>query len=390
MIRRLKIENYRSHGATDVQLEPLSLLVGPAGAGKSNLLKALVFLQNTVHKPIVDLFPPASPWEFSLVRSRWASQTDPIGFLVELEDVEGSEAIYSLRFADSPEGIYVLEETLQRRRSREEWRWVFQRRWPGNAELGEFGVVRPRDPSVLNKVWYGTKPDGPLEGPRFARSVAKALWRTGYFHLETSWLKQLSDDRESDRIGYSGQDLPGFLAGLQREDRPRYERVLGAMRELLPSLEQIVITRVGPDRQGLAMTFRGLHGYINAPDLSDGTVLTLGLLAITHSRKRPRLLCIEEPETGLHPRRLRWLFDRFVELAYPTDKATDPVQVVLTTHSPYLVDLFRDMRSAVTVVELEEGRTHMKNLVDIKKTLRDTDTGSSIGHEWATGLFEGL
>lgn len=388
MIRRLRLENFRSHGATDLRLEPLSLLVGPAGAGKSNLLKALVFLQNTVHKPIADLFPPASPWEFRLVRSRWAGETDPIGFQVEWAGIEDSEARYSLRFADSPDGLYVLEETLQRRRPGREWQWVFQRRWPGKPELGEFGVVGPRDPSVLNRVWSKAGPEMGAEGPRFARAVAGALGKTGYYHLETSWLKQLSDDRDSDRIGYSGQDLPGFLACLQREDPERHERVVAAMRELLPGLERIMVTRVGPDRQGLAMTFRGQLGHTNAPDLSDGTLLTLGLLAILNSRRQAHLLCFEEPETGLHPRRLRWLFDRFVELAHP--RAGSPVQVLLTTHSPYLVDLFKGMQGAVSVVEQKDGRTSIRNLLDIKQELREGTSGDPIGHEWATGLFEGL
>lgn len=388
MIRRVRLQNYKSHGSTEIRLAPLSLLVGPAGSGKSNLLKALIFVQNTMHKPIVELFPPATPWEFRLVRSRWAGQTDPIGFEIELDGVEGSEAIYVLRFSDSPDGIYVLEETLQRRRPPDEWQWVFQRRWPGNAELGEFGVVKPRDPSVLYRVWYGSQPDDPRDGPRFARAVAKALWKTGYYHLEVSRLKQLGDDRDTDRIGYNGQDLPGFLAGVQHRDPPSFERILTAMRELLPSLDRIVITRPGPDQQGLAMTFHEQQGYINAPDLSDGTLLTLGLLAITQGRKQPHLLCVEEPETGLHPRRIRWLFDRFVEIAHPREGA--PVQVVLTTHSPYLVDLFKDMQDSVSVVEHQKGRTSVRNLVDIKKKLRDDSSGDPIGHEWATGLFEGL
>jgi hypothetical protein len=62
----------------------------------------------------------------------------------------------------------------------------------------------------------------------------------------------------------------------------------------------------------------------------------------------------------------------------------------LTTHSPYLVDLFKDMQSSITVVEHKDGRTSMKNLVDIKEKLHDQSAGSSIGQEWATGLFEGL
>ena len=76
------------------------------------------------------------------MRSRWAGETDPIGFEVELDGLLGfaeESAIYRLRIADSPPGLYVLEESLQRRESDGSLRWVFQR---GSKlqEMGEFGV----------------------------------------------------------------------------------------------------------------------------------------------------------------------------------------------------------------------------------------------------------
>jgi predicted ATPase len=367
----------------------MSLLVGPAGTGTSNLLKALAFVQNTIHRPIPELFPPNSPWEFRNVRSRWADETAPMGFELEFGRIEGRDAKYVLRFADSPQGIYILEETLARRTGEQPWEWVFQRRWPGKTELGEFGSLSPYEPTILNRAW-DSKPDDPREGVRFARAVAKRLWKTGYYHLETSWLREPSDDREPDRLGYKGEGLPGLLAGLQHDEPQRFDAILSSMRELLPSLDRIIVNRVGLDRQGLAMTFQDQRGYVNAPDLSDGTLLTLGLLAITKGRKLPHLLCIEEPETGLHPRRLRWLFDRFIELAYPKDDSIAAVQIVLTSHSPYLVDLFKDMQAGVSVVEQQDGRTKVTNLLDIKKALRDETNGDPIGHEWAMGLFEGL
>jgi hypothetical protein len=201
---------------------------------------------------------------------------------------------------------------------------------------------------------------------RFARAVAKQMWSTGYHHLETSWLREPGDDRDIERLGYSGKDLPGFIAHLQRADSQRFDAILSSMRELLPHLDRIIVNRVGPDRQGLAMTFKDQRGYVNSPDLSDGTLFTLGLLAITRADKLPRLLCIEEPETGLHPRRLRWLFDRFVELAYPNDGQAEAVQVILTSHSPHLVDLFKDMQASVSVVEQDNGRTKITSLLDVK------------------------
>lgn len=389
MIRRLRLENFRSHGSTDIRLEPLSLLVGPAGAGKSNLFKALWFLQTTLSRPLSDLFPPASPWEFRLVRSRWAEETDPLGVEIELADVDGYEALYHVRFADSPQGVYVVKETLQRRaRGEKDWQWVFQRDWTGKTEVGEFGQADPYEPTIMHRIWNRTLRSETRPTVLFAREVARTLWKFGYYHLEVSWLKEPSDGRETHQVGYSGQGLPSFLATLMREDQQRFEAIVASMRGLLPNLRSILINRAGMDKDGLAMLFEGFRGYVNAPDLSDGTLLTLGLLAVLNAPKVPRTLCIEEPETGLHPQRLRWLFDRFVEIAYPREGI--PVQVLLTTHSPYFVNLFKDMQNSVSVFRQEEGRSTVRNLIDIKKDLRDDTGGDPIGHEWAMGLFEGL
>jgi predicted ATPase len=392
VIRRLRLENFKSHGSTELRLEPLSLLVGPTGAGKSNLLRALWFLQSTVSRTLGDLFPPASPFEFRLVRSRWAEETGPIGFEIEASDIDGHDVIYTLKFAEAPppQGVYVLKESLQRRKNDgSDWQWVFQRDGLSKEHVGEFGTFLPSEPTVLHWAWNHREKNETRPSLVFAREVARALWKFGYFHLEVSWLKEPSDGRETKRIGYSGQGLPSFLATLMRDDQPRFDAIVAAMRELLPTLDSIIVNRAGMDREGLAMLFRGFRGYVNAPDLSDGTLLTLGLLAVMHGTKNLRTLCIEEPETGLHPRRLRWLFDRFIDLAYPKDDRS-PIQVLLTTHSPYLVDFFKDMQSAITVVEHKDGRTSMTNLVDIKQKLHDESATSSIGHEWATGLFEGL
>jgi predicted ATPase len=94
------------------------------------------------------------------------------------------------------------------------------------------------------------------------------------------------------------------------------------------------------------MSFQDHRGYVAAPDLSDGTMFTLGLLCIAHAPQRPAVLCIEEPETGLHPSRLRWLFDRLIALVYPPNEQPS-TQLIFSTHSTYLVDFFRDVPESV-------------------------------------------
>ena len=369
-------------------------MVGPAGAGKSNIFKALMMLQNSIHRTLVEMFPPGLG-EFHWVRSRWAGETDPICFEVEIDQLPGNAdctAEYALKIADSPAGLYVLEETLACRRGKQRSEWIFQRR-RNRTQMGEFGVVEWDMPTILHRVWHSA-PGVNSQAPnvKVAKAVAQALSRFAYYHLEVSELKSLGIGQDSDRIGYYGEGLPEFIAWTKSpEHTPIYEKILIEMQELFPSLESIIVTQVGTDRQGLAFAFKDQHGYITARDMSDGTMFTLGMLCLANAPQKPQVLCVEEPETGLHPRRLRWLFEKFVALAFPTVGQV-PTQVLMTTHSPSYVELFKDMLPSVQVVEQRDGRTKITPLTDILQHLHisQEEQKDSIGYEWATGLFEGL
>ena len=393
MLTRLRLINYRSHADTTLELRPLNLFIGPVAAGKSNLFKGMLLVQNSVHRSLVELFPPGLG-EFHWVRSRWAQQTDPIGFEIELDHLPGfpdERARYSLQLADSPAGLYVLEESLVRETSQGPPLWVF-RRLGRKQFMGEYGEVDPYEPTLLHRVWQeDPRVDADSPGARFSKQVARALSRFGYYHLEASQLKSKGTGQSWERIQYNGGRLPDFIAWTKFKEANVhiYEELRAELQQVLPELDAIIVTQISADEQGLAMSFKGHNGYIAAPDLSDGTMFTLGLLCLIHQPKRPALLCLEEPETGLHPKRLRWLFDKFAGLAYPDEG--EPTQVCLSTHSPYLVDLFRDMPEAVQLVEQADGCSRVRPLTEIQMALHaTTEPGEAIGHEWATGLFEGL
>jgi hypothetical protein len=394
MIKALKLTNFRSHAHTTLHMEPITLMVGPAGAGKSNVFKAMIVLQNSIHRTLVEMFPPGLG-EFHWVRSRWAGETDPIGFEAEVDlspEYPGCVAGYSLKIADSPAGLYVLEETLSRRLGQQPAEWVFQRR-RNRPLMGEFGTVEWDMPTILHRVWHGDVVNTEAPNVRFARAVARSISSFGYYHLEVGELKELGTGQSVDRIRYRGEGLPDFIAWSKSDPggSPVYEAVLAEMRQLLPSLESIIVTQARSDRQGLAFTFRDHRGYIAAPDMSDGTMFTLGMLCILDAPQKPRVLCIEEPETGLHPRRLRWLFEKLVALAYAPEVQV-PTQILLTTHSPSYVDLFKDMLPSVQVVEHRDGRTKITPLPEILERLHigQGKKEEGIGYQWATGLFEGL
>src|SRR5206468_2618125 len=108
-------------------------------------------------------------------------------------------------------------------------------------------------------------------------------------------------------------------------------------------------------------------GILPASQASDGLLLVLAYLAILYSPEPPRLLLIEEPENGIHPRRLADVLKVLKELVHDQSRT----QVLLTTHSPYVVDLFQPQEvtlclkgadGAVTTHRLSESKTVREQL----------------------------
>jgi predicted ATPase len=131
---------------------------------------------------------------------------------------------------------------------------------------------------------------------------------------------------------------------------------------------------------------------VPAANLSQGTLTVLALLSIALAPQRPGLLCLEELERGIHPRLLRDVRDTLYRLSFPADWGdTDgrPVQVLATTHSPYVLDLFVDTPEDVILATREEGAASFKRLTDVPE-LREMLQNGRLGDLWYSGILGGV
>ena len=119
---------------------------------------------------------------------------------------------------------------------------------------------------------------------------------------------------------------------------------------------------------------------MKANRLSDGTLRYLSLLAILCHPEPPPLVCIEEPELGLHPDILPTLADLLRE-------ASGRCQLVVTTHSDVLVDALTDTPESVVVCEKHNGGTEMRRLD--KADLSDWLEDYCLGELWSKGELGG-
>jgi predicted ATPase len=119
--------------------------------------------------------------------------------------------------------------------------------------------------------------------------------------------------------------------------------------------EELVFPPAADQRVQLRVRWKSLHREQSSADLSDGTLRFLFLLAVLANPTPPPLIAIDEPETGLHPSMLP------IVAEYARDAARR-TQVILTTHSPELLDAFGDQPPTTTVVEWQHGETVLRVL----------------------------
>jgi predicted ATPase len=137
-------------------------------------------------------------------------------------------------------------------------------------------------------------------------------------------------------------------------------------------------------------TKKGGH-RIAAGGLSQGTLVALALLTLAYQPNPPSLVGLEEIDRGLHPRLLRHLQDALYRLSYPEScgESRPPIQVLATTHSPYLLDLYREHPEEVVLAQKEGLEVSMTRLTDVEH-FQDILGGSPLSEVWYSGVLGGV
>jgi len=160
----------------------------------------------------------------------------------------------------------------------------------------------------------------------------------------------------------------------------QHDRIQNYLSRFCERFEDVKV-RVG---EGLARTFlreAGLVEMLSAIRMSDGTLKFLSLLAALFHPSPPPLMCIEEPEVGLHPDALQLVAEALLE-------ASQSMQLIVTTHSDALVDALTDQPESVLVCERDfDNGTHMKRLS--KEHLKDWLEHYTLGQLWRRGEIGG-
>jgi len=403
MLKSLTVRGFKSLKEVTVEFPRMAVLFGPNAAGKSNLLDAIQALsrigtQRTLADALGDpirghpveafSFPSgglaellsASSAQFSLeadltrdrsaYRYRVAVSIDPRSGTLAVAD----EYLSSLGRDREPKGIAAIELVNEKLRVR-------RKSHPGKP--------RYEHPSQN----YAILSDPRLGAPEY-RDIDRARselsgWRTYYLDPRVSMraAQPPSDVRD---IGALGGDIAPFLYRLQADHDKHLKAAKRTLRSIIPSVEEVTVD-LDKRRGTLDLLIRQDGIDYSSRIVSEGTLRVLAVCSIAVNPWSGSLLAFEEPENGVHPRRLELIAQLLLSLALEQGR-----QVVVTTHSPLFCDaVLKGARSRPGDIGLfnvrRDGQATVVEPFDVTGPLfKDHEIAAALTTGTEDGLFESL
>ena len=349
LLTRVLLRNYKSIAACDVSPAQLSFLVGPNGSGKSNFLDALRFVADALRFSIDHALRDRGG--INEVRRRSGGHPTHFGIRVEfeLEEVQGH---YAFTVGAKSHGGYTIQ--------REECRSV--QRSGGGAHFFrvEHGDVRKSTlyppPAAASDRLYLVN----VSGVGAFRSVYEALSSTGFYNLNPEAIRDLQSPDPGLLLRRDGSNIASVLSNLAKRSPSYKERIEDYLRQVVPGVVRVDRKSVGhketlefrQEIQGAQYPWR-----FYASGMSDGTLRAVGVLVALFQgagdgKSSPRLVGIEEPEAALHPAAAGVLIDGLRD-------AGDHTQILVTSHSPDLLDNDEISADSIFAVVAEHGESHI-------------------------------
>jgi predicted ATPase len=361
LIRHLAPKNILSFGPdfAGLDLRALNLVIGPNGSGKSNLIE-VVSLMRAAPKGWQDVTRKGggvSEWIWKGAKAADATMqwtvTNPEAAL---------PLVHQVTFSSSRQRFDLVEETIADE--------------PQPGGMGEgyystaFGEGGPcakyvtQDPD--KRAWGGAPYENgtsilaqlrdPMRYPELfwlAQNYDNIrIYREWSFGRNSIFREPQQADMRRHVLEEDFSNLGLFLNRLKAEFPAAKRAILLALQDLYEGISDFEVNTNG----GTVQVFLHEGDFaIPATRLSDGTLRYLCLLAILCDPEPPPLICIEEPELGLHP-------DILPTLADLLKSASERTQLIVTTHSDILVDAMTETPECVVVCEKHEGKTEMSRL----------------------------
>jgi predicted ATPase len=404
MLKNLQIRGFKSLVDVSVEFPRLTILFGPNAAGKSNLLEAVQILSRLgTCRTLSEAFTgptrgyPLESLSFSegglpeLLQRPKASfdfeakldcESDEFDYRVgvQIQPVSGSltvshEFLAKLGKRGSPSGTPVIEEVEGQLHIRRKGKPAHPRQEPLHLNHTLLSDTRFSGESYQSV----ERCRGELEG-----------WRIYYLDPRVA-MRSARTPAEVQDIGVLGEDIAPFLYRLKAEHPKAFASVRRTLRTLIPSVQDLSVDL--DEKRGILDIQLTQHGTsFSSRIISEGTLRVLALCAIAVNPWSRGLIAFEEPENGVHPRRLELIADLLTTIAVQQKR-----QVIVTTHSAIFCDaILRHQKAQPEAISMLNVRRSAKGTEigsfeeSFQSLFKDRELAEALSSSAEDGLFENL
>lgn len=380
MINRFHVQNYKALRDVTLDLTPIHVLIGPNDSGKTSILNALSALCRSVDMPLEQAFGGA--WDGRELVCH-GSKSGVVHLSAELSSQDRKlKYTLSCRFPNAGRAATVDGETVQQ---------------GGESSIGHQGHAYTK---VFRVCVHNQDIQEDLRAE--CHAIHRSLSGVHYFRWNprTLALPAAADSSRQFRLNSDGFGLALLLDDILGYDRQKFSELEGRFRTIFPEITSVKLQRQKAfrarpdddlqvselqkaDGKGVYFEVQGSAQLVPASQVSDGAMMVLGYLAILFTPRPPRLLLIDEPENGIHPKRLQNVLSILREIV----KSQSTTQVLLTTHSPYAVSLFDP--GEVTLCTKKDGEVRTKRLSE-SRLVQEQGSIFTLGEIWTAEGDEDL
>jgi predicted ATPase len=421
MLEQLEVKGFKSLIAESVDFPRLTVLFGPNAAGKSNVLDAIQALSRigtgrtlseALSEPIRGY--PIEAFSFPAgglpeLLSQEVVRFDLKAVLRIQRDLYQYEVGVQVEPASG--SLTIANEYLAALTSRRQAKGSpsIEVAPPGDSKRQAKGDSSTEAPRAELRIRRKSKPAHPrheplglnhsiLSDPRLGGVEYRAIercrrelsgWRTYYLDPRVA-MRRAAPPADRQDIGLLGEDIAPFLYRLRSENEARFRAVFRTLRTIIPSVEKLEVDL--DKRRGTLDILVRQHGIdFSSRIVSEGTLRVLALCAIAVNPWSGSLLAFEEPENGVHPRRLELIAELLVGMATEQGK-----QVVVTTHSPLFCDAMlrrsKDHPGTIGLFRVfqREAGTHIWPFAPIGPLFESAEVVRGLSADAEDGVFEGF
>lgn len=365
LIQKIRLKNILSFGnvGEEIELRSLNVLVGPNGSGKSNLVDVIKLLSYLCQDEGLVTFISKSG---GISEWLWKGNLEKKSAEIEILFSDGIDTVnYEINFGQYKKRILIDKEVITNVEANQ--------RLEHKIHIGHNSMLSEPLEKFIDKDKYFA----------YAKTRAEFAKFSFFTDIETNRSSDIRRPQNADSLNNFLQETGGNLS-LVLDDLERWdgvkERIIENLKRFNWRIENYSIEYIG-DFVQLYLHETGLKKTTSAHRLSDGTLRYLCLLAILCHPEPPPLICIEEPETGLHPDILPAIAELLVE-------ASNRTQLIVTTHSDILVSALSGVPETVLVCEKDETGTHLTRLE--RESLKVWLEDYTLGEVWLQGKIGGV